>query len=241
MNFELISPSKEKWNDFVDNNNHSDIFQKYEMADVYNKTRNMGGIRLAVSDGEGKLLACMVVKMESKGFLKSLTSISIIENAPLYEGSEQGKKAADFLIKYYDIYIKRKALYTIVKTNKNKFLENLYKSNGYKQSDGLNFEINLDKDVEGVFKSIHKSRRKNIRRSEKKGVTVIEAEKDSLPGFYGILKETYDSINILIPDTSYFNETFNLMPNSVKLFLAKYQNTIIAGRIVLFYKHKFFS
>ena len=50
-------PGKEMWNDFVDRNRYSSIFQRYEIVDVYNKTRNMSGLRLAASNEIGELLA----------------------------------------------------------------------------------------------------------------------------------------------------------------------------------------
>lgn len=241
MSFELIYPNKEMWNNFVDSNKHSCIFQRYEMADIYNKTRNMTGLRLAVSDKKEKLLACMIIKLEYKKFLKLFTSISIIENAPLYEDSEEGRRAAEFLIKHYNRYIKRKALYSNVKINKNSFLGHLYESEKYNKNECLNFEIKLNGNANAVFKLIHKSRRKNIKRAKKKGLTVIEATKPLLIDFYKLLKENYDKVGILIPDISFFNAAFDLMPNSVKLFFARYQDKLIAGRIVLLYRKEIFD
>ena len=241
MEFKLISPNKGIWNDFVDNNRHSCIFQRYEIADIYNKTRNMKGLRFAVSNEEEKLLACMTIKIESKKFLKPLTSVSIIENAPLYEDSEQGKKAAEFLVDYYDKYIKKKVLYTNVKIDKNSFLERLYESEWYNKTECLNFEIKLDKDLDIVFRAIHKSRRKNIKKAAKNGLVVIESDMSSLPDFYKLLQETYDKVGIPVPDISFFNVTFDLIPNNVKLFLGKYGDKFIAGRIVLLYKKKIFD
>jgi len=233
--------SKEMWNNFVDGNRYSSIFQRYEMADVYNKTRNMSGIRLAASNEEGKILACMVVKIEYKRFLKQMTSTSIIENAPLYEDSEQGRKAAEFLVDCNDKYIKKKVLYTNVKINKNGFLEMLYESEGYNKTECLNFEIKLNHDANAVFRLIHKSRRKNIKRAGKRGVKVIEAAKPLLKDFYRLLKETYGKVGVDIPDISLFNATFDLMPNNIKLFFAKYQDKLIAGRLILLYRKEIFD
>ena len=241
MGFKLMHPGREMWNNFVDGNRHSSIFQRHEIADVYNKTRNMTGIRIATSNDEGKLLACMVVRVEYKKFLKALTSISIIENAPLYEDSEQGRKAAEFIIKHYSKHIRRKALYSNIKIDNNSFLEKIYESEGYGKIACLNFEINLDKDPDVVFRAIHKSRRKNIRKAAKSGLEVIEPGTSSLPDFYRLLKETYDNVSLLIPDISFFNAVFELMPRNTKLFLARYEGKFIAGRIVLFYKKKIFD
>lgn len=241
MGLKLVSPSKEKWNYFVDSNIHSSIFQRHEFADICNKTKNMGGIRLAVSDEHEKLLACMTIKIESKKFLKPLSSVAIIENAPLYEDSEQGKKAAEFIIKHYNGYIRRKALYSNVKIDNNSFLEKLYESEGYGKTACLNFEIRLDKDPGKVFMAIHKSRRKNIKKTAKIGMEIIESNASSLQDFYRLLRETYDKLGLLVPDISFFNAAFDLLPSNVKLFLARYEGKFIAGRIVILYKKKIFD
>jgi|TARA_B100001971_G_scaffold201664_1_gene214664 lipid II:glycine glycyltransferase (peptidoglycan interpeptide bridge formation enzyme) len=238
LSFKLISPDREQWNSFVDNNMHSSVFQRHEIADMYNKTKNMEGIRIAVSD-DNEILACMAVKLESKGFLKRFTSLSIIENAPLYQDSEKGREAAEFLIKHYNK--STTALYTNVKIDNDLFLEKIYESEGYNKSECLNYEIGLEKNTEAVFKKIHKSRRKNIKRAEKKGVKIIEAGKDSLPQFYGLLRETYSKLQIQIPDISYFNAAFSLMPGNVKLFFAIYQGNLIGARLILLYKKKIFD
>ena len=241
MGLKLISPGKEKWNEFADSNTHSTVFQKYEMADAYNKAGNRVGIRLAVSNEEEKLLACMLVKIESKKFFKPLTSVSIVENGPLYEDSEHGRKAAEFLIKHYDKYIRRKALYSSAKVDNDNFLERLYESEGYSRTACLNFEISLNKDPDIVFRAIHKSRRKNIRKAAKNGLEIIESDKSSLPGFYKLVKETYGKVGVLIPDIDFFNAVFDLMPENVKLFLAMYEGKCIAGRIALLHKKKIFD
>lgn len=241
MSFKLISPGREEWNDFVDSNAHSSVFQRHEMCDVYKKTKNMDGIRLAVSDEHEKILACMVIKLESKKFLKPLSSVAIIENAPLYEDSEHGKKAAEFIIRHYSKCIRRKALYSNVKIDSNRFLENLYESEGYEKTACLNFEIRLDSDPGKVFMAIHKSRRKNIRKTAKSGMEIIGSDASSLPDFYSLLKETYSKLGLLVPDISFFYAAFELMPSNAKMFLARYKGKFIAGRMVLVYKKKIFD
>lgn len=240
MKLKIASPGKEKWNEFADSNTHSTIFQKYEMADAYSKGGNRSGIRLAVANEEEKILACMVVKIESKKFLKSLTSIAIIENGPLYEDSGQGRKAAEFLIKHYDKYMRRKALYSSAKIDNDSFLESLYESEGYSRTATLNFEINLNKNPDIVFRAIHKSRRKNIRKAAK-NLEITESDKSLLPEFYKLVKDTYGKVGVLIPDISFFNAVFDLMPDNAKLFLAMHEGKCIAGRIILLHKKKMFD
>ena len=240
MSFRLTSPGRKEWNDFVDSNHNSNVFQRYEMCDVYNRTRNMSGFRLAVSDGE-KLLACMTVRIESKKLLKLLSSVAIIENAPLYEDSGQGKKAAEFIISHYNGHIKRKALYSNVKICNDRFLESLYESSGYEKTACLNFEIKLDRNPDRVFMAIHKSRRKNIKKTAKIGMEIADADASSLPDFYRLLKETYGKLGLLVPDISFFYAAFELMPSNVRMFLAKYQGKPIAARMILAYKKRIFD
>tara|TARA_Y100000310_G_C20684975_1_gene818398 strand:- start:2536 stop:3534 length:999 start_codon:yes stop_codon:yes gene_type:complete len=242
MNFEITtSPDKEKWNNFVDNNKYSDIFQRFEMADIYNNTRNMRGLKFAVTK-EDKIIACMAIKIESRwNFLTSLTSVATIENAPLYEDSEQGREAAKFLIEHYNQHIKRKVLYTNIKVKNNHFLADLYKLNGYEHIIGLNYEINLNKTSNEIFRSIHKSKRQDIERAIRRGVTVVELEKNPIPELYKILKESYNNLNLPLPHISYFNAVSDLMPNNIKVSFVKYQNMFIAGGIVLIYKNRIFD
>ncbi|MFQ6119470.1 MAG: lipid II:glycine glycyltransferase FemX [Methanosarcinales archaeon] len=231
------SVKKEKWDEFVYNHPHGNIFQTPDMAEVYKRTKNYEPITLAVVDennDEIKAILLAVVIKDLSGMLGSFSARSIIKGGPLYSDIN----ALKILMAYYNKTIKKRALYTEIRMMFEDPQLSFLHGNGYFHEDELNFLIDLNKSKDELWSNLSKSRRKGINRAKKRGVIIEEIhDKSLIPIFYRLLRETYDRAKIPLADISLFESGFDvLVPrNKAKFFIAKYEEDYIGARFVLTY------
>lgn len=232
----------EKWSEFVYEHPHGNIFQTPEMREVYERTKNYEPITLATVDDGGEILALMqaVVIREMGGFLGSFSARSVIQGGPLFVDNSVGYRAVSLLMNEYDRIARKRALYSEIRNiyDMSEF-RSLFKQMGYVYEDHLNYLVNLDRPEEEIWMSIHRSMRKNIKRSQKKGVVIREVtNKSQLKIFYGFLEDVYHNAKIPFEDMSHFEAIFDiLVPRGMATFhLAEHDGEYIGGRVTLIYK-----
>ncbi|MGI6685627.1 MAG: lipid II:glycine glycyltransferase FemX [Bacillota bacterium] len=97
------------------------------------------------------------------------------------------------------------------------------------------FRLDISPDEEQLMKNLHQKTRYNIRLAERKGVRIDQGTKEDLPVFYQVLQETCARDRFLVRSYQYFADLFDLLtpPGFTKLFLAKLEDKVIAGAILL--------
>jgi peptidoglycan pentaglycine glycine transferase (the first glycine) len=125
----------------------------------------------------------------------------------------------------------------------------IIKQLGFKtKNDSENFEsiqprfvFRLDikgKTEEEVLKIFNQKTRYNIRLAIRKGVTVTIGSKEDIPEFHKIMYETGVRDKFVIRDASYFETMLDKLGNNVRLYLAYYDDKLIAGTIAIVYGNK---
>ncbi|SFM56961.1 lipid II:glycine glycyltransferase FemX [Methanolobus profundi] len=232
-----------EWDKFVLDHPYGNIFQTSHMAKVYSKATKYETVRLIAKDeGSGKILALVQgsVISEMKGILSSFSSRSVIQGAPLFVDSDQGKKAVQELMVHYNDLMKDKVVYTQIRnmgdtSNCCKMLDAM----GYEYEEHLDFLINLDRKEEEIWSDIQKSRRKGINRAERDGIIVRNVEeREELKLCYDLVLDTYKRFKIPIADISLFEAVYDaLSETGYADFLIAYKNEEVVGtRITLNYK-----
>lgn len=96
--------------------------------------------------------------------------------------------------------------------------------------------LDLKKSEEEIFSQMHPKTRYNIRLAQKHGVLVFEdKEKRYLKDFLFLLRQTSKREGFKIYSDEYYFHLLNLNPNFVRLYLAKYQERILAGHLLIFF------
>ena len=229
-----------KWDDFVCNHNYGNIFQTTSMYDVYSNTKNYFPVKLCAIDDnkqiKGVLLGVLIGEMRGLlgwSFLGSFSQRSIIQGGPLV--ADDSIDVLPKLIFEFDKRTEKKSLYTQIWNlhDINHLFNNM---DQYYHEEHLNFFINLDQSEKDVWSQLHKSRKKNINRANKKGVVVEEIINiNQIPIFYKLLQETYDGVKVPLADITLFESAFeHLVPkNMAKFYLARQNDTYIGARAVL--------
>jgi lipid II:glycine glycyltransferase (peptidoglycan interpeptide bridge formation enzyme) len=249
-NYRVISlegVDKKDWNEFVSDHPYCNVFQTPEMREVYERTKNYEPITLAVVDDYGGILALMlaVVIREMGGVLGSFSARSVVQGGPLFADSEVGRKAVLSLIDKYNKIVRKRALYSEIRNiyDMSKSML-LFEQMGYVYEDHLNYLVNLDRPEEKIWMSLHRSMRKNIKRSQKEGVVIQQAtNKSHVKNFYGFLEDVYRNAKIPFEDMSHFEAIFDvLVPRGMAaVHLAEHDGVYIGGRVTLIYKRVMYA
>ena len=93
--------------------------------------------------------------------------------------------------------------------------------------------LDLDKTEEELLKNMHQKTRYNIRLAKKKGVKIREGSLEDFEKFWQIMEETKERDKFGLHNKDYYKKMIEI--NSIKLFLAYYQNKVIAGNIISFF------
>ena len=96
--------------------------------------------------------------------------------------------------------------------------------------------LDITKPEEELLSRIHPKTRYNIRLAQKKGVTV-EQSSEKIDDFLRLSKETAKRDKFHLHPQEYYQKMLEVLGSKgmVKLFLAKYQNQIIAANLVCFF------
>lgn len=229
-----------KANGFCTKHPKGTIFQALGMFEVYKKTKNYYPIYLAVEDDSKNIVGVLlaVIQKEHEGILGKFSARSIIIGGPLVK--DNNPKIIEFLLKEYNKEIKGKAIYTQIRNHWEWDINKkaIFKKSGYIYEPHLDIIHDLTIPIDKQFMSLHKGRRKNIRRAEKADVkfreiqTVSEFEKS-----YELIQDTYKRVRLPMPDKSLFSKSYVTLTknNILKVFVAIFEEKIIGTRMVLCY------
>lgn len=93
--------------------------------------------------------------------------------------------------------------------------------------------LDLEKTGDELLKDMHQKTRYNIRLAQKKGVKIIEAGIDRFEDFWQLMEQTKERDAFRLHEKEYYQKM--LAVDFIKLYLAEYDNKIIAGSIVAFF------
>ena len=233
---------KNKWSEFVYNHPHGNIFQTPAMYEVYQNTKKYEPIFLAVVNDKdeiaGTLLA--VIQKEYSGVLANFTARSIIHGGPLIKDDDPD--VLDFILKKYDEIIKKKAIYTQFRNLWGwSDLKEIFVKNGFKYEDHLDIIFDLKKSENELLAEMSKNRKKGIRQSYKKGISIKKIDLTDEKMFtesYKTILDVYNRVKIPMPDVSFFkNAIYELHDKNIILALGAFVNGELIGvRIALCYK-----
>ena len=244
MNIKITNNFKKEYLDeFVYNNPNTSIFQTTDMVEVYRRNKGCRPlIFVAINEDTGEILASMLVKIleEKTGFLSSFSRHSTIRGGPIFANDINGIIAVSKLLRYYNEIIKKNVIYSrIYPLNDTPQVIPCFKENGYEYSGWKNFLLDLNRPLDDIWRGLKKSRRYGINKAKRKGVIIEEVEdKEYLPIFYNLLKETYKKRNNPLEDISNFEATFDILvpKNRAKFFMAKYNEKYVSALLILLFK-----
>lgn len=245
MNYHIVIKMNDvninDWTKFILTHPHGNIFQTPEMHAVYQNTKKYEPVFLSVVNNKDKMLGTLlaVIQKEYSSVLGNFTARSIIHGGPLIKDDDPD--VLDSLLKEYNKIIKKKAIYSQfrdfwVQT----YEKEIFKKYGFVYEDHLNSIINLNnKSSDELWHAFKSEVRTNVRRSQKKGVTIKKiTELREIKEAYSILEKVYHRIKTPLPSITLFeNSLLYLHPKNIfHCFLAKVNSDSVGIAFRLTYK-----
>lgn len=236
---------RHRWSDFVYHHPDGNIFQTPEMFEVYRNTLNYEPFFISVIDKRGEILAILlsVVQREYKGFVGQLTARSIVLGGPLVK--DNNTEVLELLLMEYDKIAGEKAIYSQFR---NLYdiggFSDVFEGSGYTFRDHLDIIVDLTKPVDLLWRELHPTRRKQVKRAGRRGIRV-EALEDlgDLERFYLILLEVYKSARLPLAHRSMFEAAGKVLNSRgmIKYFVAMNDEIAIGVRFVLAYRDRLYD
>lgn len=238
----------DQWVKFVEDHPDGNIFHTPYMMDVFKNTEKYYPKLFAAIDERSREILSLLLSVQVvvlRGLINRFTSRSIIYGGVLCTDSVDGKNSLVPLMDVYNKSVKNKVLFTEIRNmSSTQELREQFEKSCYKYEDYLNYLIDLKRPIDTIFQSFSKSRRKNIKKSEKNGISIEEViDKGKLSILYGLIKNTYSKIKIPVADFSLFVSAFDRLCSGemAKFFLASVKDQYIAARIILLFKNQIFD
>lgn len=231
-----------KWNEFLINHPYNNIFQSYEMYEVYTKSNKYEPLIIGVVEDDDTIIGVLLAltQKEKNGVLGFFTARSIIIGGPLIK--DNNLIVLDLILKEYKEKIKNKVIYSQFRNMWNWTDDEMtiFLKNGFDYEDHLNIIVNLDKDENELWRDIKKNRKEGIRKAERNKLTFEESNsKEVLHSFYNLLKESYSEIKLPYPDFDFFENLIEkISPDNVKIFILKKEERIIVALFAFVYNKR---
>lgn len=234
--------SREKWWEFTDNNENCNIFTTPYMYDVWNATPGYKSFAFFAIDENQEIKGILTGHLEtvSKGLLSKISTRAVLMQSPVAINNG----ALSDLLSHYINFMKREAVYTEIRNNYDTLNQRIiYEKNGFKFEDHLNIIVDLSQTEDILWKQIHSSRRKNIKKAIKNGIFVSKLTNDYLVESYSIMKEVYNRAKLPLPSILFFENALQKSTQNMGMIIygVFLTDKLIGIRFTLQYKDTVFG
>jgi lipid II:glycine glycyltransferase (peptidoglycan interpeptide bridge formation enzyme) len=238
----LNATAREQWNSFVSRWPDFELMQSYEWGE-FKQSLGWKVVRLVVErDGQWIAGAQMLIKP----LLSGLISIVYVPRGPLLDWKDKAV-VQTLLSSMHSLARQHRAIVLKIEPpiRYSPDMRQIFQSLGFRRSHFDNqprctMWIDLTFDLDTLFARMHKTTRYNIRFSARQGVTVYKATVSDLDTFYHLLELTATRSGFPVRSREYYRQEWDaLAPHGyLELFLARYQDEILAVRIPAIFGNK---
>jgi peptidoglycan pentaglycine glycine transferase (the first glycine) len=235
----IAEANRQHWNDFVSRQPEFGLLQSYEWGELKEK-QGWQAVRLAVKQ-QGRIVAGaqLLIKRAARG----LVSMAYIPRGPLVDWSDR-EIATTLCEAIHQEARRHRAVFLRIEPPVLHSIatHSLLQSYGFKHVQHTNqprcsMVVDLPAEMDELLMALPSSTRYNIRRSERKGVTIAVANESHLSTFYHLMEVTSARSEFPIRTLDYYEQewrTFNQLGRAC-LFIACYKDQIIAAQMPLYF------
>jgi len=226
---------RQEWNEFVLDRPSFGLLQSYEWG-VLKEKLGWKVVRLAaVKQGRIVAVAQMLVKPVAQG----LVSLAYIPRGPLVDWQDRETTTSLFEALHLEAH-RHKAICTRIEPPLVDAPDThaLLRSYGFQAVEHTNqprcsMVVDLPDDMDELLMALPSSTRYNIRKSERKGVSIEVGTKADLPTFFELMKVTSQRGEFSIRSPDYYEKEWRSFSQSgqARLFVARYEGTVIAAQM----------
>jgi len=229
------------WTDFVEAHPHSTIYHTPEMQDVFARVPGYRPILRAAVDDRGRpvaLLTAATISL-SGGIARPFTTRVVAYGGFLAEEGPRGNDALAAVLQAHSNAAST-ALFTELRHmhDPSQWQATLAQA-GYTWAPHLNFLIPLEGGEEALWQRLNRTARKNVRRGQKAGISVVEVTGTrDLTACYDLIREVYSDVRVPLAPQALFEAAHAvLLPaGRVRFWLAMHEGQAVGARVVLLHK-----
>jgi hypothetical protein len=211
------------WRDFVRVNTPGYIFQTPEMYRVYAGTHlHEPQLWAAVDEGGQPYALFLAVDISVfRSFpLRQMSTRSLVADGAVTKPGPEGMSALGTLLSEYRTKQRHSMFTEFRHMAEVPASQSVYADQGAAFEDHLNYLVDIGKPSEETWSRVKSSARRNIRKAAKEGVEVARiVDVDHLDRVHRILADTYQRIQVPLPDQSLFRSAFEVLTPRDELFL----------------------
>ena len=228
---ETIDKIDEKqWEDLVNQSDFASFFQTKECFDFFSTLSFLSSfVYGVVEDNRLKGVISGYIVLAKNPLSRFFSKRAIIQGGPLIS-NDISDEALAALLNHLKINLRKKAIYIEIR---NSFdysrFKAIFEKNGFDYCPHFNFQVDTKSGINAVFQNLSKSKRRQIRHSQKAGIEIIDTkDQQDIDQFYDILFNLYRHKvkKPLFPKE--FIEKLITLPQG-HLFVAKYEQQVISG------------
>ncbi len=234
-------PHLDLWRRFIESHPEGNVFHTPEMADIFKRARRHKPSVFACVNGKKEITSLALgVQVKMFNSLHSRMVSRCICYGGILQRAESGRDDLTQIIDSFEKESKKKSLFTEIRNtaDTSAFKADMI-SRGYNYFDYLNYLVPQNREAADIFRDFSSSRRLNIKRLERQGISVEEVQdRSGVAKVYDILRSTYYKIQVPLADFSLFEGTFDVMKplGMAKFYLARLEKEAIASAVALLYK-----
>jgi len=239
-----------KWDDWIEGSLNSILFHKWDFLKIMEKHTKSKLHPLIGFKGE-EPVGLLPVFEQKRSFLKTVFSpppqISVPYMGPVFIGFEnlpQHKKEPAYMefFKSADAYIMEtlKPNFIQMSTQPGSLDCRQFKWIGYETEAMYNYVVDLTGGEGKIWGDFKKKLRQDIKRTEKKGITVSEGGREELLYVYNSVSERYaeQGQDPSLPKQFLLDVYDKFHPQNIRIFVAKFNGEPIAGLIDIYFKDR---
>lgn len=245
LRFQFVDASHPTWNSFVSDHPQGTIFHTAEMIQTFAQTKDLPWAQAAI-DERGSVVALIVAThVPTVRLLPGrIAARSLWFAEPICEDSPAGRQALEQLIQEHDKYMKRRTLFTEIRAIQDtRVVRPILEACDYEHLDYLNYVVDTKATLDERWKSLSKSCRSKIRKTQKRGVQILlDNTHAGISKMYPLIEETYRRSKVPLAEEELFHAALDCLPEgSVQIRLSVQDANVMAAGIGLVYKDRFFA
>ena len=218
---------RESWYNLYKSASRATPFQSPEYYEFVNSVPDFSAEVHAVEQNGQLLALCVTTIQKENGFKGYFSRRGIIYGGPILR--EDASAELGFLLQSLNNDLKNKVIYLETR-NSNNYMQfkEIFRKNDWDYQPELNYHLDCSSE-EIAWKNFNSSRKRQIRKALKTGVTIEPASNENeVMEYYCILKNLYTTkVKKPLASPAYFERMFKL--GLAKFLLVKYSGKIIGG------------
>lgn len=232
-----------QWDQYVLDHPHGSIFHTSGMLRCQLATKDHYPFAYGAVTDDGRLCALLVASrvVTSSGLGLSLASRSVLYAEPLASPTEEGRRGLKLLLSEHDRKMQGRVLFAEVRPLFPAVeVDRVLTEQGYEHLGYLNYELDLEPDVDALFSRLGPKRRNNVRAAARRGVQVRECEGNvGTQQLYAMLTESYATSRLPMVDRSIFEAAQQEWGrDTYRVYVAYLGDRLVAAACFLTYKRR---